>query len=226
MSIGVYQIEINGKKYIGSAARSISRRWSNHLSELRRGIHGNTYLQRTFNKYGEDNLCFSIIEVVENPEDCVVIEQKYIDTLHPELNLCLIAGSPLGRKHSEETRQRIGIASRGRKHSAETKAKMSAATSARPLSKDSRAKQAASIMGHPVSAEARAKISAARTGMPSSMKGKKHTEEAKAKMSAAKKGITTWNKGIPHTEESKKKMSEARKKYYQDRRLKTTSPSL
>lgn len=72
-----------------------------------------------------------------------------------------------GKRHSEETKAKIGAMSRARKHSPETKAKMSA-----------------SHKGRVFSEETRAKISAAQIGRPSAMKGKKHSEETKRKMSA------------------------------------------
>lgn len=50
---GIYAIECkpNGKIYIGQAVH-IRGRWSEHASELRAGIHGNSHLQRAWNKYG------------------------------------------------------------------------------------------------------------------------------------------------------------------------------
>jgi hypothetical protein len=40
-------------------------------------------------------------------EDAVNLEQKFIDLLKPEYNLCKIAGSSLGRITTEETRKRL-----------------------------------------------------------------------------------------------------------------------
>lgn len=61
---GIYCIEniINNKKYIGLSG-DIKRRWLEHKSELRRGVHVNTCLQRAWSKYGEDNFKFYIIEL-------------------------------------------------------------------------------------------------------------------------------------------------------------------
>lgn len=61
--IGIYKIEniINGKCYIGQSI-NIKRRWEIHRSELKNNTHYNQYLQKAWNKYGENSFNFSIIE--------------------------------------------------------------------------------------------------------------------------------------------------------------------
>jgi group I intron endonuclease len=61
--IGIYKIEnkVNGKVYVGQSV-NIESRWKAHKSELRRDTHYNTHLQKSWNKYGEDNFEFSVIE--------------------------------------------------------------------------------------------------------------------------------------------------------------------
>jgi hypothetical protein len=43
-------------------------------------------------------LCFEIVEIVENKENLIKREQYYIDSINPFFNICMIAGSSLGRK--------------------------------------------------------------------------------------------------------------------------------
>lgn len=66
-SVGIYCIEntTNGKKYIG-LSRNIEQRWNEHLSKLRRGKHGNVYLQRAWNNCGEDAFKFYIVELCDS----------------------------------------------------------------------------------------------------------------------------------------------------------------
>lgn len=65
--VGIYCIEniTNGKKYIG-LSRNIEQRWNEHISKLRRGKHGNIYLQRAWNNCGEDAFRFYIIELCDS----------------------------------------------------------------------------------------------------------------------------------------------------------------
>ncbi len=62
---GIYKIVCNftGKLYIGSSV-DIETRWRLHKSRLRNNIHHNIYLQRSWNKYGESNFKFEIIEII------------------------------------------------------------------------------------------------------------------------------------------------------------------
>lgn len=77
--IGIYKIEnkINGKVYIGQSI-DIEHRWSGHKSKLRNSKHQNDYLQKSWNKYGEDNFDFSVICEC-NKEDLDNKEIYYID---------------------------------------------------------------------------------------------------------------------------------------------------
>nr|YP_010218705.1 GIY-YIG endonuclease [Morchella brunnea]UBU98542.1 GIY-YIG endonuclease [Morchella brunnea] len=71
-------------------------------------------------KYGHSNFTLEILEYCE-PSNAVAREQHYIDILKPQYNILQTAGSPLGRKHSEEAKaspRRGDAASRlGRLHS-------------------------------------------------------------------------------------------------------------
>ncbi|MBT9788673.1 hypothetical protein GPK90_04850 [Clostridium sp. MCC344] len=64
--IGVYQIKnvANGKIYIGSS-KDIFTRWKQHKAKLNKNAHVNEHLQKAWNKYGENNFIFSIVELCD-----------------------------------------------------------------------------------------------------------------------------------------------------------------
>ena len=66
---GIYCIinKINGKRYIGRSL-DIANRWRLHRNELNSNRHKNDYLQNAWNKYGEDNFEFEILELCEADE--------------------------------------------------------------------------------------------------------------------------------------------------------------
>ena len=72
------------------------------------------------------NFSLEILEYCES-KDTIKREQYYLDRLNPEYNVLKIAGSPLGSKHTAETKAKIRTAALGRVFSAKTLAKMVAA---------------------------------------------------------------------------------------------------
>jgi group I intron endonuclease len=76
---GIYCIEnlVNGKKYIGLSI-NIKQRWTQHKTDLRHQYHKNSYLQNAWNKYGEDNFGFNIIQECKKTE-LSELEKFYID---------------------------------------------------------------------------------------------------------------------------------------------------
>ena len=115
MNTGVYKILnlVNGKFYIGStSALGFKKRWWCHQKDLRASNHHNQHLQNSWNKYGEPQFQFEIVEKC-CPSQCLSREQHYIDTLHPAYNILAMAGSPRGYRHAATTKAIIGNASRG-----------------------------------------------------------------------------------------------------------------
>lgn len=107
-STGVYKIRntLNNKCYIGSTSENFTKRWRLHLRSLRIGKHHSILLQRAWDKHGESSFVFEVIENV-SPESCLEREQHFLDNEQPQYNICKIAGSPIGRKSSDVTRQKI-----------------------------------------------------------------------------------------------------------------------
>lgn len=99
----IYSIKniTNGKLYIGSALRFAQRK-RRHLKDLRQMKHHSMFLQAAFNKYGESNFEFSILEIVPSADTLISREQHWIDTLRPKYNNSKTAGNTFGVKHRPE----------------------------------------------------------------------------------------------------------------------------
>lgn len=82
--IGIYKIKINDKEYIGSSC-NIGHRLKHHLWSLENLKHHNRTMQNLYNKYGIENVYFTI---VEQCSDEILIEREayYIKTLSPYIN--------------------------------------------------------------------------------------------------------------------------------------------
>lgn len=80
----IYKIlnKINGKFYIGST-NNAKRRWNQHRTELNKNIHCNKHLQNAWNKYGENNFDFIILEKSMDEDNQFEMEQKYLNELNP-----------------------------------------------------------------------------------------------------------------------------------------------
>ena len=83
MVCGIYKITctINNRIYIGSSM-NIQQRWTTHKRELNNNEHDNMFLQRDWNRYGEENFTFEILEECEFGTQYTV-EQKYLNELKP-----------------------------------------------------------------------------------------------------------------------------------------------
>lgn len=79
---GIYAIKnkVNGKIYIGSS-KNVRFRWNRHLKKLRNTLHENHHLQNAFDKYGESQLQFKVLELVEDVSLLKIIEQRYLDEI-------------------------------------------------------------------------------------------------------------------------------------------------
>lgn len=102
---------VNNKKYIGRASQPYKRK-NQHFSELKRNIHKNEYLQRSFNKYGLENFTFNIIEELNsadllNERECFWINE--FNSMNPEKGYNLESGGRQSKKLSESTKIKMSI---------------------------------------------------------------------------------------------------------------------
>jgi group I intron endonuclease len=262
MSIGIYNITSpSGKVYIGSSV-NIEKRWKQYkvLS-----CSNQPKLYRSFLKYGVDKHFFKI-EIQCSIDELYEWEHhysNYYNSVKSGLN-CQVPGFNdvkaitseetrakiglsskgnkhwLGKKHSPETKAKIGMAHKGKVVSDETKLKTSLYAKNRPesvrknisnslkgkaswnkgikMSDETKRRLSESHKGKTLSDEHKAKIS-------NGGKGRKHSDETRLKLSISNKGQVrseeakqkmrdAWKKGRVISEETRKKQSESRIEYY------------
>ena len=78
MNAGIYKIGnlVDGKTYIGSSVNVHARKYK-HFWMLRTNKHDNSHLQNSYNKFGEENFTFEILELC-NSIELIQLENKYI----------------------------------------------------------------------------------------------------------------------------------------------------
>lgn len=181
---GIYTIRhlTTGRCYVGSAV-NIKRRWAQHRSAIKRGVHPAKHMMAAFQKYSSDAFTFEVLEECDISIEAVRIEREnyWMQRLKPVFNNAPAAGTILGMKQTAETRAKISAALKGHVPSPERNAKISASNMGRVISAESRAKASATLKGRVISDEWRANISAGG-------KGRKVTDEQRTHMSAAQKG--------------------------------------
>jgi len=121
---GVYIIQserYNKRFYVGSSW-DILWRWTKHLSDLRKNTHHSIKLQNHFNKYGEDDLIFEIIEGGEYlcKQHLFAREQGWYELFKmsnlelPYFNIAKIAGSNRGISRRKNTKMKMSTHMQGR----------------------------------------------------------------------------------------------------------------
>lgn len=108
---------INNKSYIGSSV-FLSRRLNVYysFSSLKYRLNmGSSRIYSALLKYGYSEFRLDILEYCE-PNVLLKREQYYIDLVEPEYNICKKAGSTLGFKHTEVTKEKLRKDKVGVKH--------------------------------------------------------------------------------------------------------------
>lgn len=174
---GVYEIlnKVNDKRYIGQSV-NIYKRWKQHKNKLNENAHRNSYLQNSWNKYGEENFKFSILCEC-SIEDLDDNEKKYIckyNTCDRKYGFNIDNGGNSNKTLSEETKEKIRQSRLAENLSAETRKRMSESAKKR-CTPEWRAKRKELSTNQYVSEETKEKHRVARLGC-------KHSDETKQKI--------------------------------------------
>lgn len=207
--IGTYKITniLTGKYYYGSTD-NIPKRLQRHKRELRQEKHHCIYLQRAYNKYGDDNFTFEKDKLYDTVEEARDTEQHVLDTVEDLYNVSrcasggdLISNHPnkeeIVKKMTESIRKRYAEMTPeerklkygkpcelngmyGKTHTEEVKQRLSQIHKGKVYRS-----------GFKLSDEQKAKISERakkRTGDKNPFYGKTHSEQTRKKISEKNKG--------------------------------------
>lgn len=173
---GIYCIEnmITNKKYIGQSV-NIEDRWRRHKGELNNDSHCNDYLQKAWNKYGENNFNFYTLEhcSIDQLDEREIYYINYYNTIDRDYGYNLKSGGQSCPVYSDEIRK-----------------KMSESTKKTYLNPERRKIQSINALKQWSNPEIKNKISGSNNGMY----GRHHTDETKQKISECNKGKLSWRR--------------------------------
>ncbi len=219
---GIYRITLRrpGKldAYYFGQSSWLAERQQQHLRALRAGRHDNSRLQRSFAKYGESSLAFSVVLVCQPVKDILLTyEQSILDfyrvSLGPRRILNVMqecVSTHLGVKRRPETIERMSLSQKGRKKSPEQIEKTAKKLRGIRHSPEACAAKSARMKEGPMTPKRVAALDAARDNplrlerLREALVGrpKIHSPETIAKISKSLMGLK-------QTEESKRKKSVA-----------------
>jgi len=185
----VYRIDNleNGNFYIGQTRVTLSRRFTDHKSEARRG-EVNMVLYNAMKKYGVDVFTIEDIEVLEaetKDELSKLLNEReiyFISTLKPPYNTAPGGLGHTGIPWTDERRRKFKELMSGENNP----------NYGKPLSGETKEKLSAALKGRIISEESRKKTS-------ETMKGVRKSEETRQRMSESQKG-----RSMPKGKDSKK----------------------
>ena len=139
---------VNGKRYIGSSAKSFKARWKCHINDLKRNCHYSKHLQSAWNKYGENNFGIKFSEEFKKKLSIASTGNKRClgRVLSPETK-DKIRQKAFGRKASQNVKDAVSRTHKGVPKSEETRRRMSENMKRRWANPQSRMILSAAIKG-------------------------------------------------------------------------------
>ena len=209
---GIYQIRniLNNKRYIGSSNNLLKRRTA-HATKLKMNYHSNDILQNAYNKYGDEKFVFEVIEFCD-VIDLVDRENFYINLYKAcdkdfGYNICPDAEHHLTSDITKEKLRQSAFGNKnwlGKKHTEETKQKQSDWHKGKIVKESTKEKLRQINLGKKISEKTIKKMSESKKSMFLGSKnpmwgklgelngffGKKHTNKTKQMIRDKKIGIT------------------------------------
>lgn len=217
-SAGIYRIlnRSTGKSYIGSAC-DIYTRFHTHLHLLKKNTHHSPKLQHSWSKHGQTSFDHLVLEIVQDTSLLANREQHWMDAFSAVTdgyNHYPIARSSVGRRLSDETKNKISKKAIGRKVSDETKRKLSVAHKGRAQTPAQKKALALANTGRVATPEQRLQMSLIRIGVK---RNPIHVEKTAAKLRGRKQtkeqilNSASARTGLKRSDDARKKMSAAQK---------------
>jgi group I intron endonuclease len=162
--MGIYQITniINCKRYIGKS-KDIRKRWMGHIHSNQIGKSVNKHFQYAWDKHGEDNFTFHVLEIVTDESQLGAREKLLVEEHRSEYNVAIVEDGQWTMTEKESLRRRnlrlnassewnkkIGDALRGKKKSEEHTRKMRESLTGRKATPEQIEKIRKSSTGRPV----------------------------------------------------------------------------
>ena len=183
------------RMYVGQTGPTVGfrlRRWQ-HLSELRKSVNNCRYLQNAWNKHGESEFEWTILEDMTggDTEQLTPREQFWMDSTDSAFNIRPAVDPMVGQvpwnkgiPASDETRRKMSEVRKGIVKSTEWRENLSEALQGHAVTDEARLKMSESHRGKTLPPEQRAKISASLMGNKRTL-GHKQSPETIAKKSAS-----------------------------------------
>lgn len=181
---GIYIIQNNANRkiYVGQSV-DCAGRWNFHKSQLRNNSHHNEYLQRSFNKFGEENFSHRIVEEcpAERLDEREIYWINYYRSYINDYGYNAELGGNRNKTFSDATKAKMSNSAKewmksnkrntkllrgwcGRKHSDETREKLSQLKKGAVFSDEHKRKLSEAKIGKPLSEETKKKLSEAHKG--------------------------------------------------------------
>lgn len=114
----------SGRIYVGITIQRVDKRWAYHRWALRSNRHSNPYFQKAWNKYGETDFEFIVLDECDSQESLDQSECQFIESFAGQA-YNLKTGGGFGGAPSEESRKRMSAAGKGKPKSEITRQRMS-----------------------------------------------------------------------------------------------------
>jgi len=209
---GIYKIlnKTNGKVYVGQSV-DIKERRDAHFEALRSGRHYNSYLQKSFNKHGEKNFHFEVIEETDDLDEREIYWISIFKSNDPKFGYNLNSGgkkftmNDLVRKKISASLKVFHLNNEGKSLLSEKFKGKNNPFYGKTHKKKTIEKILESRKWYKHSAEIKQKMSVSRSGENHPNFGKKFSDDWRKKLSESHKGQEPGNK-IQFTKEQIKEI--------------------